>query len=213
MKTVIFDFDGTIADTRAGIVSTVKATLHAMGLPDVAEDAIKELIGLPLKETFVRAANIDDEKLLAEAVDTYRRLFNKICEDKICLFPHVADTLRELHSRGKILAVASSRGHESLSMLLGMFGISRYISLISGEQDVVNKKPAPDMALRILDITHSKASETLVVGDTSFDIEMGKGAGCTTCGVTYGNHPRQKLETAGADFIIDNFADITDIVN
>ncbi|MCM1313201.1 MAG: HAD family hydrolase [Bacteroides sp.] len=212
MDTVILDFDGTIADTNAGIVGTMKATLSAMELPDVDEREISELIGLPLKEMFRQAAGMEDEARLDEAVETYRRLFFGICENTVCLFPHVADTLRQLHAEGKTLTVASSRDRHSLVTLLDKFGLLELVSHILGVQDVQNKKPAPDMALRILELTGAAAADAIVVGDTSFDIEMGKGAGCATCGVTYGNHSRERLEAAGADFVVDDFAGILEIV-
>ena len=68
------------------------------------------------------------------------------------------------------------------------------------------------MALRALSLTGTRPEEALVVGDTTFDIEMGRSAGCKTCGVTFGNHSRSQLQAAGADFLIDDFAQLREIV-
>lgn len=212
MKTIVLDFDGTLADTRAGIVSTVAATLRAMGLPPVSADRVVPLIGLPLAETFVRAAGMTEPAQARRAVEVYRELFEDIAPKTISLFPEVRDTLAALHRAGVTITVASSRGRESLLRLGRQLGIDCYISLTLGEEDVVNKKPAPDMVLRILEQTGAEPSGTLVVGDTAFDIAMGRDAGCATCGVTYGNQGREQLLAEGATHVVDRFGAVADIV-
>lgn len=213
MRTVILDFDGTIADTRESIFATVKSTLSVLNLPMADEHDIRQVIGLPLRETFVQAAHITNEAVITECMTVYRSMYNEISLSTVQLFPNVKSTLDSLFHKGITITVASSKGKESLQMLLDRLGVNNYISCIFGEQDVENKKPAPDMALHILAKTGSEAEETLVVGDTAFDIAMGQGAGCKTCGVTYGNHTREQLEKQGADYIVDDFASILDIVN
>lgn len=212
MKTIVLDFDGTLADTRAGIVKTVTATLEAMSLPPVSEDRIVPLIGLPLIETFVRAAGMSDIRQARRAVEVYRDLFEDIAPDMISLFPEVKETLRELHHAGVTITVASSRGRESLLSLERRLGIDQYITLTLGEDDVERKKPAPDMVLRILELTGTSAADTLVVGDTAFDIAMGRDAGCTTCGVTYGNQSREQLLAEGADHVTDRFGTVAEVM-
>ena len=211
MKTIILDFDGTIADTRTSIIETVRQTLQVLNLPTADVNEVREVIGLPLRDTFVKAAHIQDEALINKAMQTYRSLYNGVSLRTVRLFPHVADTLRVLHDTGVTLTVASSKGREALGMLLDVLGISPYISCVFGEQDVANKKPAPDMVLHILERTNTRAEDALVVGDTWFDIAMGRSAGCPTCGVSYGNHSVGQLREAGADFIIDDFTAILDI--
>lgn len=213
MKTIILDFDGTIADTRQSILETVRRTLLALSLPPVDDRDVQNVIGLPLCETFIRAAHITDEIMVEKAMATYRDIFGDVSKHVVKLFPNVAETLHTLNEKGLILAIASSRGHESLETLMNMLGISSCISCILGEQDVVNKKPASDMVLRILDQTGTTAKDALVVGDTIYDIQMGQGAGCLTCGVTYGNQTSEQLHKQGADYIIDDFAQIIEIVN
>lgn len=100
-----------------------------------------------------------------------------------------------------------------MEKLLETLGIATYISHICGEQDVANKKPAPDMALHILEKTSTKPMDAIVVGDTVFDIQMGKSAGCRTCAVTYGNHSEGKLITSHPDYMISDFMDLFKIVD
>ena len=80
------------------------------------------------------------------------------------------------------------------------------------DDDVTHKKPAPDMALKVLSLTDTLPAEAIVVGDTTFDIEMGRAAGCMTCGVTYGNPNRDILKSSRADFLIDNFSQLYPLV-
>ena len=213
MQTIILDFDGTIADTGNCIIQTTQKVAKALGLPHVDESEIKNLIGLPLQETLIRLLHLSDEDDSQNAINLYRTFFYASDFDTIKLYPNVKNTLETLFSNGVTITVASSRGKDSLSILLKKLGIMEYISLILGEQDVVNKKPAPDMALRILKETKTLPENALVVGDTIYDIEMGQRAGCLTCGVTYGNHSEIQLKKQGADFIINDFISIFSFYN
>jgi len=211
MKTLIFDFDGTIADTKESIIRTIQATLLRLDYPEADESAIKNYIGLPIKDTFVKVAHLP-ENLLEEAIGIYRTLYNEISLATVTLFPGVKSTLKILDSRGLIITVASSKGKKALESLLHRLEISQYISLILGEEDVINKKPAPDMALLIMEKTNSYPHETMMIGDTVFDIAMGKSAGCLCCGVTYGNHTKEQLEEENPEYIIDSFSGLLDII-
>jgi phosphoglycolate phosphatase len=92
-------------------------------------------------------------------------------------------------------------------------GISDYISLLIGGNDVKEAKPQPEPVLKTLEALHFDACETLVVGDMSVDILMGVNAGTYTCGVTWGNGTKEELEEAGANFIINRIEDLIDITN
>ncbi len=212
IKTIVLDFDGTIADTRECILETVRQTLQKLGVAVPDDSAIQDVIGLPLRDTFAKAAKIDDEELIEKAVTVYRELFEGICRRTVFLFPNVRTTLQRLYEDGFILTIASSRGRESLVSLLKLLDIEQFMSCVYGEEDVVNKKPAPDVVTRILCDTQSETHEALVVGDTRYDILMGQAAGCSTCGVTYGNHSAEVLQQQRADYVIDDFAQLLEIV-
>ncbi len=212
IKTLILDFDGTIADTKESIVQTIQATLSDLGIPGADEGWIKNLIGLSLRETFIRAAGLTEGETLDAAIGLYRQKYDRIGLDTIRLFPGVKEVLAELFDGGITIAVASGKGRIALKALLDRLEISGYMTLILGEEDVVRKKPAPDMVLSILEKTGATPAETLVVGDTTYDIAMGQGAGCATCGVTWGNHTKEQLKECDPDYIIDDFFEITKII-
>ena len=138
---------------------------------------------------------------------TYRRLFHDFnTEGAVELYPDVLETLIELKKRGIILTIASSRSKASLTKYVRTLGLESIISFVLGADDVKDGKPAPEAVNRTLEKFGFLPEEALVVGDTTFDIQMGKAAGTWTCGVTYGNGSKESL--ADADRIIDDFREL-----
>ena len=211
-KLIVFDFDGTIADTADGIIASVRETLIRMGLPMRSDAQIRDAIGLPLKEFLIKGGNLP-ENMSEEGTTIYREIFGTVATSMIRLFDGVKDTLFALRAQGIDLAIATSRGRRTLESILESQGISELFRETLTAVDGIKAKPAPDMVLTILERTGYGRDECIVAGDTSFDIEMGKNAGCHTIGVTFGNHSRSQLLAAGADWTVDDFATIADIVH
>ena len=208
-KNILFDFDGTLADTHEGIIRTVQATLRQMGLPEAEPAAIAATIGLPLTECFRLAASVPEGRV-DEAAAIYRDIFPSLALDHITLFPGVLKTLGHLLALGTDMAIVSSRHHMSLDPLMTSLGVADYIPLSHafGEDENLHPKPAPDLAAKALSALGMEAGQTLVVGDTVYDLLMGNAAGCHTCGVTYGNQSRGQILTAHPTHLIDHFADL-----
>lgn len=211
MKNIILDFDGTIGNTQRLIVKTLQDTMQCMHLDIKSDEECTKTIGLRLDEAFMKLFPISQE-FATKCADTYREIFehNKK-EIEVSPFPHVIETIQSLYEEAFTLAIASSRGHESLQYYMNQMGIDKYISCIVGAEDVKQVKPAPDMVLRVLDEIGGIPSDCLVVGDTTYDIEMGKNSGTKTCGVTYGNGTYEQL--SNADFVINDFAKLLQIVH
>ena len=110
------------------------------------------------------------------------------------------------------MAIASSRHRFSLEEIVNSLKMSTLFDMIIGGDNVKNGKPSPEPVLTISNLMGWQANETLVVGDASVDILMGKSAGCKTTGVTYGNGTIDELQNAGADYIIGSFAKIKNIL-
>ena len=213
IQLVIFDFDGTLGDTRRNIVTTMQMTIAEMGLPCRSEAECVSTIGLPLYGCFESLYPDADKEIIQQCTDTYRRIFQENLQTiKPQTFPKVVETLSALKEQGLTLAIASSRSHASLVELTHDLGISDIISYLIGADDVKKAKPNPEPVLNVLAALGYEASETLVVGDMNVDILMGINAGAKTCGVTYGNGTKKELEEAGADFIIDSIDELIGIV-
>ena len=212
MKLIILDFDGTLADTRGLIVKTMQQTLEALGLESRTDDQCAAMIGLPLKQAFTHLLPMSDE-MGERCVETYRRIFNENnALYVIPTFPHVIETLHQLHEQGYTLTIASSRSNRSLMEFVNDMHLNEIIPYVLGAEDVTRAKPHPEPVLKTLEDYGCKAEDALVVGDTWYDIEMGRRAGVRTCGVTYGNGTREELVDAGADFLIDDFGELVSIL-
>ena len=225
MKYIIFDFDGTIGDSQSLIVKTLQDTMRAKKLEVKSDEACAKTIGLRLDEAFVSLFGMSAEEGL-ECAATYREIFLDNKKTMIVQpFPHVIETLRELHHRGYILGMASSRNHCSLDGYVKQMQLEDIFSSIVAGDDVEHVKPAPDMVFMALGemkgmknpVTSAEAGdvenmldEVLVVGDMTFDVDMAHNAGCKACAVTYGNGIREQL--ASAEFIIDDFAELLGLV-
>lgn len=206
IRIMILDFDGTLGDTAGVIVKTMQATIKELGLPSRSDEQCAAMIGLRLIEippVLFPECELDGEYY----ANTYRRLFHDFNTDgAVELYPDVLETLVELKKRGIILTIASSRSKASLTEYVRTLGLEGVISFVLGADDVKDGKPAPEAVNRTLEKFGFLPEEALVVGDTTFDIQMGKAAGARTCGVTYGNGSRESL--ADADRLIDNFREL-----
>ena len=225
MKYIIFDFDGTIGDSQSLIVKTLQDTMRARKLEVKSDEACAKTIGLRLDEAFISLFGMSAEEGM-ECAATYREIFLDNKKTMIVQpFPHVIETLRELHRQGFILGMASSRNHCSLDGYVKQMQLENIFSSIVAGDDVEHVKPAPDMVFMALGemkgmknpVTLAESGdvealldEVLVVGDMTFDVDMAHNAGCKACAVTYGNGTREQL--ASAEFIIDDFAELLGLV-
>lgn len=211
-KLIMLDFDGTIGDTQHLIVSTMQKTLARLHLPARSAEECKKMIGLPLKQTFTHLIEMSDE-MGDLCADTYRRIFDEDNSPGVVpLFPHVIATIKTLKERGNTLTIASSRSTATLMQFVHEMHLEPYISLVLSCDDITHPKPHPETALITLQRTGFPAEEAIVVGDSQYDILMGRNAGCATVGVSYGNGTVEELIQAGADHIIDDFAKLINLV-
>lgn len=208
IKNIIFDFDGTLADTSNLIVATMQKTNEDLGLPYRTAEQIKTTIGVRLEEIpFLLWPNITG---LGESFGKiYRENFEKIKNEiPIKLFPGVAETLSKLKEEGYSLALATSRSHKSAVELTQQLGIQDYLNYIVGGDDVLEGKPNPESIYKILKELRCWPDESMMVGDMLVDVKMGKNAGVKTCAVTYGNGDELELKESGADYIFSDFSDL-----
>ena len=213
IRLIILDFDGTLGDTRRNILLTMRQTMEELSLPMADDEACAATIGLPLRDCFVQLYPDISDELADLCAATYRRIFD-INKKRLvpALFPHVRTTLQQLHALGYVLTVASSRSSASLREFLTEMEVIDCISFILGADDVRHAKPDPEPVLLTLSACGVPAAEALVVGDMPVDILMGARAGAKTCAVTYGNASADDLRAAGADVLIDDFAQLLSLL-
>lgn len=212
VQCLVLDFDGTIGDSTALIVRTMQATMRELGLPVKDAATCSTTIGLPLAKCFSTILPLTEEEA-EHCATVYRRIFAEgNTPDAVKPFPHVLATLRRLHEQGITMAIASSRGHETLDGYVHGMGLTDIVSMVVGADDVVKAKPDPEPVLIVLRQLGFTAEETVVVGDMAYDVLMGRNAGCRTAGVTYGNGTREELQDAGADAVVDDFQELNGII-
>lgn len=212
-KIIIFDFDGTLADTRELIIRTNQEAMKAMNYPVRDEEAIRKTIGLPLAEGIRTLFPELPEEAIPEWCTTYRRIFDGLKTRYVpVLFPEVKETLEWIHAKGYVLTVASSRHSSSLNAFLQDLGIAPCFQYVLGADNVAKAKPDPEPVLQTLRDMGYPAEEALVVGDMPVDILMGSRAGAKTVGVTFGNSNRVELQAAGATYVLDHFSELKSLL-
>lgn len=214
IKLVIFDFDGTIMDTRKAIVIAKQETMRQMGLPVADEQTCAKTIGLSSKMGFKHIYPELTEERLDMCVQNYRKNFDDI-KEKVppTLFTDVVDTLNTLKNKGIVCTIATSRNGKSLREFLDKMNITAFFTYLVAAEDTTLLKPNAEPVIKTLNDLSYNTEQTLVVGDMPMDILMGKNAGVYTCGVTYGNSDKDSLLEAGADFIIDGINELLDVLS
>lgn len=211
-RLLIFDFDGTLADTTEPIVQAKQETMRRLGLEVKSYESCKATIGLSSPKGFKKQFPDMTDEMAEFCTTTYRGIFEQIKEKyPIVRFPHIKETLEELKARGAILTIATSRNTPSVHELLGKLEIKHLFDYVLGGNDTDKLKPDPEPVLKTLRELKFDASEALVVGDMPFDILMGVNSSVKTCGVTYGNSCREELLSYGADYVIDDISELLDI--
>lgn len=211
---LIFDLDGTLVDTRDGIVATFRETLATAGFPPPPPEVVTPLIGLTLDTMFRRfVPDAASDGLVPRLIDAYRSLYHEAVTPYTRAFPEVIETLRSFRRNGLKLAVATSKLTRIAQETLQAAGLAGTFAIVLGSDSVGRPKPAPDLVLRILTELDARAEEALVVGDTTHDVGMGRAAGTRTCAVTYGAQSRAELLAAEPDFVLDRFGELSDVVS
>ena len=212
-KVIIFDFDGTLCDTRSNIITAFRATMEHLGLEMRDEETCGATIGLTLRDGFKSMYPDFDDAKIDYCVETYRQIFAERRKELMPdLFPGVKETLEALRKRGYRMTIATSRLTDSLMLFMRHHGIDHYFEYAVGSDSVTHHKPHPEPALKTLAALNIAPSEAIMVGDMPVDIAMAHNAGIRAIGVDYGNATREELEAAEADWIVDSITKILEII-
>ncbi|MGI9500139.1 MAG: HAD-IA family hydrolase [Geminicoccaceae bacterium] len=212
---ILFDCDGTLVDSQHVIIETMNRAFRARGLAPPTPDQTRSIVGLSLEKAMAILApnrEADDHHRLAEL---YKEHFAtlRLAEDfSEPMFEGALDTLDRLSEKGITLGVATGKSLRGLRMVLEHHGIRDRFSTLQ-TADFHPSKPHPSMVETALKETGASAGTTLLVGDTSFDMEMARAAGVRPIGVSWGYHPTSVLEEAGAEIVLDQFEQVLDLTS
>ena len=187
---IVFDWDGTIIDSASGIAECIRQSAADMGLPVPDRERARHVIGLGLHDSLRIAVPELAPERYSEFVALYRKHF-LACEDSMQLFRGM-DHLLERLSRSHTLAIATGKSRRGLDRALAATGLKDCF-VASRCADETNPKPHPAMLLELMEELQKDKADTLMIGDTSHDLEMARSAGVNAIAVTYGAHPEEGL--------------------
>ncbi|MGE3064368.1 MAG: HAD-IA family hydrolase [Hyphomicrobiaceae bacterium] len=210
-KLVIFDCDGTLVDSQNAIVAAMDAAFEGVGLRPPSRAQTLSIVGLSLPEAFAVLAPDQTVAVTAELVRLYKGVFpakRSAAELKSPLFPGTREIIADLAQRDDVvLGIATGKSRRGVVRLLDQEGWHDHFLTIQTADDHPSK-PHPSMVLRAMGETGAGPGETVMVGDTTYDMEMGRAAGAGAIGVAWGYHPAPRLTAAGAQTVITAFADL-----
>lgn len=211
LKLAVFDCDGTLVDSIGTIAACMTQAFSGVGasVPDLRR--VRRVVGLPLEVAIAQLSPELGAPLHARIRDGYveafsaRRLADALDEP---LYPGTLELLDAWDADGWLLGIATGKGRRGLEATLGRHGLmQRFVTLQTADR--VAGKPAPDMVLEAMAETGVEPRDTVVIGDTSYDMEMARAAGAAAVGVAWGYHEAKDLHRAGAMVVVEDCAALT----
>ncbi|MDR2219988.1 MAG: HAD-IIIA family hydrolase [Methylobacillus sp.] len=203
---IVFDWDGTLSDSTHAIAVSVQEAAKDAGLPIPSDAAARSIIGLELHRAITVLLPDADETQLNLLAERYRAHFLTRSHG-IALFDGVVEAIKQLAEQGVMLAVATGKTRRGLERAFAESGLRPYFQA-SRCADECFSKPHPQMLLEIMDELNIAPERTLMIGDTSFDLQMANNAGVHSLAVTYGAQPLENLLACEPLAHFDNFAQV-----
>ena len=208
-RAVLFDFDGTLADSFDAITASANHARGHFSLPPITRAEVSQVVGLGLDQ-FLQ--ELIPGVPLGESVAVYREHHQTVFLSMTHLFPGVSDTMRELHDRNYQLAVCSNKRVEFTKQLVGRLGLGAIVRETLGPEDVARPKPDPAMLLEACRRLGIPPADTVYVGDMAVDVLTGKAAGITTWLVPGGASGREDPVAAGPDRVLRDFREVGELL-
>jgi len=203
---VVFDWDGTLMDSTASIVSSIRAGCADLGLNVPSIEAARHVIGMGLSEALHYAVPELEEADYPKLAERYR--FHYLAHDQdLVLFDGVEDLLRDLREQSHLLAIATGKSRRGLNRVLEQTGLGVYFDATRCADESFSK-PHPAMLLELMDELVAEPERTLMIGDTTHDLLMASNAGACAVGLSCGAHPVEQLEALGPLAVLDSVAEV-----
>lgn len=204
--TVIFDLDGTLADSVEDLGDSVNTALKEHGFSQHTYEEYRSFVGNGIKLLIRRAVppQIRDTQLEIEIFERFSAVYEETCLNKTRPYNGITECLDGLRRSGARLAVASNKADAfSQKIVYALFGDDVF-DAVAGNRDGVPRKPQPDIIENLLSELSSQKSDCVLVGDSEVDVETARNAGIACIGCTWGFRGRERLESAGCKIIIDS---------
>lgn len=204
---LVFDWDGTLIDSAATIVESLQAACRDLDLPAPSDEKARHVIGLGIDQALEDLWPGLGSELRAALVARYRHHFFSRDLD-IPLFPKVVDGIRALHEDGFLLAVATGKGRRGLDRSLNVTGLAPYFHGTRCADESFSK-PHPGMLIDLMGMLGAAPERTLMIGDTTHDLNMARNAAVASLAVSYGAHPEQNLLICSPLGCLRDFAEVS----
>lgn len=205
-KLLIFDWDGTLMDSAAAIAASIQAACADLGLRIPTDAQARYIIGLGLQDALEHLLPEVDAETYPRLVDRYRHHF--LARDQgTGLFPGAAQAVRKLHAGGHLLAIATGKSRRGLDRALAETGLADVFHRTRCADEGYSK-PHPGMLHCLLDELDVRASEALMIGDTTHDMNMARAAGVDGLAVSYGAHCKDDLAQSGPIACVEHDAEL-----
>jgi phosphoglycolate phosphatase len=214
LKLLIFDLDGTLADTGQDIADALNYALEPFGQKKYSIDETKAMVGSGISnllESLTASAVPPTDKTVDSKEFVTARFLEFYAEHLLAhttAYPHVKETLAQLGSYKK--AVLTNKREKYSKQILSELGLGEYFELVWGSDSVREKKPSPVPILDLVKKFNVTKEETAIIGDSNYDVDAGLAAGVKVIGVTYGFRSVEFLR--GSDFIIDRFDELVNVL-
>lgn len=207
IRTILFDLDGTLIDTNELIIASFTHTIEQYTDRPYTRQEILDFIGPPLKESL---AKINPEKV-EEMVETYRKHNIENHNSFVKAYEGVVETIQTLKDQGYKLGIVTTKMRNTVQMGLELTNLEGLFETVITLDDVNNAKPHPEPIVKALNNLDAKASEALMVGDNTHDIEAGQNAGTKTAGVAWTVKGRKVLDDLNPDYMLTNMRELLEI--
>ena len=207
---LLFDLDGTLADSIALLLASFQHTFRAHGRTVPPDEEWIAGIGTPLVTQMRHFVPTEEEA--QRMILTYREFQRTHHDEMLHEFEGVGDTLALLKSRGHATALVTSKGNDLAHRALAWLDLTRHIDVVVGMESTERHKPDPDPVLHALDELGATPSEALFLGDSPHDIEAGNAAGVTSVAALWGPFSRTVLERAAPTYLLEHIRELPALV-
>lgn len=207
-KNLIFDFDGTIADSKECSIVATQKSFKERGLEEPTVNLIEYYMGIPIEKSFSLMSSVDlDDHQLEALIKTFRQNYKEVESSYLKLYKHMTEQLQSL-SKDKQLFVVSSKKTDVLIRNLEILDIDHLFTEVIGSDKVNHYKPSPDGINYILNKYQLENEETIYIGDALFDMQMANSAKVASCAVTWGTHSIEELKSENPTYIIHEVTEL-----
>lgn len=208
LQLVMFDLDGTLADTGHDLADSVNFTRRQFSLPPLPDSAVYKNVGRGVEYLLKHSLPEEGPEKFPHAMQVFLAYYETHLLDRTVLYPGARDVLRYFGPKRR--ALVSNKMHRLTVAVVRGLGVAAEFDAILGGDSVAEKKPHPAMLQLVLQRFQIAPADALIVGDGDTDIEAGKRAGVITCGVTYGLGDKDAMRAARPDVTIDSLAELAD---